>query len=213
MSSARQASASHVILAWLRHAADDHVRVAAGLDLLQAVAVDQRVEVGVKTVEEPDQVARRGIAGPLGVAGDVGEQDGGVVVLVGNDVARRVFQAFGDRRRQDVGQQCLRPLVFGLHRLSGAPDFAQRVRNHRDDHDPGRDHREDEAQTECPIRLHASVVGNKQLERNDRRSAESRQHRRQDEVLAAEDQHHERRRDEVVERAGPSRCQGASTRW
>ena len=91
------------------------------------------------------------------------------------------------------------PVVLGLHRLSGATDFAQRVPDHRDDHHPGGDHREDETRPERPIRLHASVIGNEQLERDDRRGAEGSEHRREHDVVDTEDQHHDRRRDEVVE--------------
>src|SRR5262249_29140928 len=42
----------HMIVARLRHATYHHVRVAACLDLFEAVQVDQRVEVGVEAVEE-----------------------------------------------------------------------------------------------------------------------------------------------------------------
>ena len=70
-----------------RDPADHHVRIAAGLDLLQAVPVDQRIEVGVEQIQEPHQVGRRRVAGALGVAGDVGEQDRRVVVFVGDHTA------------------------------------------------------------------------------------------------------------------------------
>ena len=60
---------------WLRDAADHHVRVAAGLHLLQTVPGYQRIQAGVEVVEECDQLLRRGVAGPLGVAGDICEKD------------------------------------------------------------------------------------------------------------------------------------------
>ena len=148
----------------LRHAADHHVRVATGLDLLQPVPVDEGVEVGVERVQEPDQLGGRRVAGPLRVSGDIGEQDRGVVVLVGDDVSRRILEPARDRRGQDVGQQRLGSLVLGLHRLFGAVDFAHRVPDRRHHHDRRADHRADETDGERPWRAETPVVGNEELE-------------------------------------------------
>src|SRR3984957_4369082 len=60
---------------WLWDAADHHVRVAAGFHLLQTVPGYKCIQAGVEVVEECDQLLRRGVAGPLGVAGDICEKD------------------------------------------------------------------------------------------------------------------------------------------
>ena len=98
MSRAKARQRLEVIRTWLRHPTDHHAASSAGLHLLEAVAVDQRVQVRVERVEEPDEFVWRGVACALCVAGDVGEQNRRVFVSVSNDVVRRVFQPFGDRR-------------------------------------------------------------------------------------------------------------------
>ena len=60
---------------------------------------------------------------------------------------------------------------------------------------------------ECPIRLHASVIGNEDRERDDRRGAEGGEYRREHDVLDAEDQHHEGGGEQVVERQTRARAQ------
>jgi hypothetical protein len=54
-----------VVGARLWHAADHHVGVTARLDLLQAMSIDESVQVCVQDVEEADQFDRTGVAGPL----------------------------------------------------------------------------------------------------------------------------------------------------
>ena len=63
-----------MVRTWLWDAADHHVRVTAGLHLLQAVPGYQRIQAGVEVVEERDQLFWRGVAGPLGVARDICEK-------------------------------------------------------------------------------------------------------------------------------------------
>ena len=58
--------------------------------------------------------------------GDVGEQNGRVIVPVGDD-GGRAFQALGDSERQDVGEKALGPCVGSLRGGFGPGCFANRV--------------------------------------------------------------------------------------
>ncbi len=55
--------------------------------------------------------------------------------------------------------------------------------------------------------MHASVIGNEDRERDDRRGAQGGEYRREHDVLDAEDQHHEGGGDQVVERETRARAQ------
>jgi hypothetical protein len=90
----------------LWNATNHHVRIAAGLDFLQAVQFDQLIELGVQPVQKPDQVGRSSVTCTIGEARDVGEQHRSVVVLI-SDHASLILEALGNAGRQDIGQQRL----------------------------------------------------------------------------------------------------------
>src|SRR5689334_3238951 len=60
-----------------RYTRSDHVAVADGLDLLDAVLVDQAVETMEDLVEQLDELERRHRRGHRREVDDVGEQDAG----------------------------------------------------------------------------------------------------------------------------------------
>jgi hypothetical protein len=102
----------------LGHAGHDHVRVADGLDLLEAVAVGQGVEAREQLVEHRDQGLGRGPGRQRSEPDDVGEQDGHRLEAI-DDHAFALLEPGGDRRRQHVEQQALRRHLLGLE-LAGA---------------------------------------------------------------------------------------------
>ena len=59
----------------VRDARGDHVGVADRLDLLEAVALGERVEVAEQSVEQADDLGRRQVLRPRREVDDVGEQD------------------------------------------------------------------------------------------------------------------------------------------
>ena len=71
-----------VIRARPRNAADDHVRVADRLDLLEPVSIRDVVESGEDVVERGDQSSRRELGGEPGEADDVPEEDARVVEMI-----------------------------------------------------------------------------------------------------------------------------------
>ena len=88
------------------HARRDHVRVADGLDLLEAVALGERVELAEQSIEQPDDLGRRQSVRAWREVDDVGEQHRGRLELIGDRLGR-VLQPLGDRAREDVQQQVL----------------------------------------------------------------------------------------------------------
>lgn len=188
-----------VIGAWLGYAGHHHVGVAGGLDLLQAMAVHQRVEVGVQPVQKPDQIGRGQITGPLGVTGDVGEQDRRVVVFVGDDRARRILEPLGDGRGQNVGQQLFGPLVFGFHRVLGPGDLTQRHPYRGKHHHRGGNRGDHESGGHRPRRPEAPVTGNQDLERDGGGHREGGQGGSEHDALDAQHQDRERCGDHEVE--------------
>ena len=93
-----------------RHPGRHHVAVADGLDLLEVVALDQRVEALEHVVQELDQAERRHAGGHRREVDDVGKEDAGLVELLG-DGARAHLQRLRDLARQDVEQQHLGALL------------------------------------------------------------------------------------------------------
>jgi len=81
-----------MILAALWNTADHDVAVTARLDLLQSMDVDQSVKIGVEPIQKLNQLGGCGLAGPLGVADNVGEQHRGIRIPVGDDAVRLIFQ-------------------------------------------------------------------------------------------------------------------------
>ena len=49
---------ARMILVWVRHSGGRHVAVADGLDLLESVPLDERVEVKRKPIEDVDHLGR-----------------------------------------------------------------------------------------------------------------------------------------------------------
>ena len=93
-----------------RHAGRDHVAVADRLDLLEVVLLDQRVEALEDLVQQVDQAERRHAGGHRRELDDVGEQDAGLVELLGDGALPRL-QRLRDLPRQDVEQQHLGALL------------------------------------------------------------------------------------------------------
>ena len=102
-----------VVAAHERHAADHHVGVADGLDLLDFELLGDAVEAGENLVEELDGAVRRLLAGDAGEADDVGEEDGGVDETVDNG-ALAGLEALGDGLGQDVEEEALGLGAFDL---------------------------------------------------------------------------------------------------
>ena len=103
-----------------REAADDHVGVADGLDLLEAVAFGELVAHREDAVQQIDDLGRREARRERGESHDVGEQDGHVVEPVRDD-GLAAAEPLGDGPRQDVEQEALVGGAEGLD-LAGGRD-------------------------------------------------------------------------------------------
>ena len=104
----------------------DHVGVADGLDLLEAVALGERVELAEQSIEQPDDLGRRQPVRSRREVDDVREQHRRRRELVG-DRLRRVLQPLGDRAREDVQQQVLGPLLRDPQSDAARPGAASRT--------------------------------------------------------------------------------------
>ena len=86
--------------------ADDHVRVADGLDLLEAVGVGEPIAQREDVVQQGDDLVGLEARRELGEPGHVGEQDGHVVEAV-RDRDLAGAEPLGDRGGQDAQEQAL----------------------------------------------------------------------------------------------------------
>ena len=101
-----------------RHPGDDHVGVADRLDLLDAVAIADRVELGEDLAQQLDERLRVGGGGPLGEADEIGEENGDGVKALGDPLFAGL-EAHRDRPRQGVEEEPLCP-IDGGDQLAGA---------------------------------------------------------------------------------------------
>src|SRR5262245_36267228 len=96
---------------WSGNPCDGHVIVAASFDLLDTEGFRQPVELAEKMIKTFDNFVglhtRRNLAEP----DDVSEENGGIVVVIG-DVALAVAKPEGNLGRKNVAQQ-----GFGMHFL------------------------------------------------------------------------------------------------
>ena len=99
-----------------RHASDDHVGVADGLDLLEVARVDEGVEHAEYLVEEPDELLGIHRGRHRGEPDDIGEEQRHVVVAIG-DQPFTGSDPIGDGLREDVEQQ-LEVLLVGHLQLA-----------------------------------------------------------------------------------------------
>ena len=174
------------------NSADHHVGVAADFDLLQSVLVHQRVEGAVQLVEEPHQIGRRGAAGAFGEADDVGEQNRGFVVFVGDEAA--------------VGCSLSRSAMLAGNMLASRASersywasmtASARAVSRRANHTVTTIITQEEMVVMTkPIDwaqagLESGVAGDQELQRDDPPGGDRRQSRRQHDVLDAQQQHHQ----------------------
>ena len=89
MSSARRRERAGVVGPRVRDARRDHVRVADRLDLLEAVALGERVELAEQSIEQPDDLGRRQAVRSRREVDDVGEQHRRRRELVGDRLRAR----------------------------------------------------------------------------------------------------------------------------
>ena len=102
------------------HARGDHVAVADGLDLLDAVALGENVEVAEQVVEHADDFGRRKAPRERSEVHDVREQDRRRAELV-RDRLRLGLEPVGDGPGQDVEQQALRSRLLLSQRRECVP--------------------------------------------------------------------------------------------
>ena len=177
----------------LRHAAHHHVGIARGLDLLQAVPLDQAVELGVHAVEEADQFLRRGVAGARGEATHVGEQDRRLRIGIGDLRAGAVLQPLGDGRRKDVDQQAFRTLVLALRPLLGTRELPHRVEDDGVQEGRASEHVDDEAPVEEPRRRNVACISrHDDVQSDDQRSSNGADDDGEENTLSADQQDAER---------------------
>ena len=106
----QQCECAGVISAGCRNSGGDHVAIADGLDLLEAVPLGEGVEVAEQVVEHPDHLGGRQVLSTRGEIDDVREEDRSLAELIGDGLRLRL-QLVGDRPGEDVEQQILRPVL------------------------------------------------------------------------------------------------------
>ena len=108
----------------LGQAADGHVGVADGLDLLQPVSLSQQVEGGEQVVEDLHDPLRGAAVAAPGEVHQVDEEDGDLLEPVGDD-RLALLEPGRDRGREDVEQQPLRPILLHRQRAAAAHGLPQ----------------------------------------------------------------------------------------
>jgi hypothetical protein len=100
-----------IVVDFLIEAAGDHVGIADGLDLFQAMLFRQFVEGGEDPVQHGEYLGRRHVGGHLGEVHDVGEHDGDIGKTVGDGLVR-ALQAVRDGCGKNVEQQLFGALLL-----------------------------------------------------------------------------------------------------
>jgi hypothetical protein len=144
-----------MVRACLGDSRGDHVAVADGLDLLEAVLLDERVEPAEEAIEEIHELGRREALCEGREVGDIGEHDRGRVERVG-DRPGIGTQPVRDRRGQDVEQQRLCLVPLRLERVQGQATLLGEERQQREhdcagEHHVQRQHRAGEPGGQCRV--------------------------------------------------------------
>eukprot|EP00128_Syssomonas_multiformis_P009287 Colp12_sorted_trinity150504_noHs@17765 len=99
-----------------RHTGHNHVGVTDGLDLVDVVVIEDRIELGVKTVEQLDDLHRGTATSNCCEADDIGEVDTSAVVLFSLDLLA-LLEIVGDRLRKKFVQELLSLLLLNFELL------------------------------------------------------------------------------------------------
>ena len=108
----QERSPARMVRVRVRHTRGRHVAIADRLDLLEPVPLHEHVEIGEELIEDADHLGRREALRERGEVHDVGEEDRGRGEVVGDHLGGGL-QSLGDRARQDVQEERLRPLLLG----------------------------------------------------------------------------------------------------
>ncbi len=109
-----------MIRPWLDQATRDHVRVAYGLDLLEAKLGGESIEFRKQQVEEVDEPGRRELRRQVGEADKIRKQNGRIRHVIGNHRLALVEPRY-DQPGQDVQEQRLRLLLLDAQLLHDDP--------------------------------------------------------------------------------------------
>src|SRR5262245_5917842 len=93
-----------MIGAWSRNPCNSHIAIAARFDFLYSVSVSQTVEFAEQLIKALDNFVSLHPRRNFAESDDVGEEHGGVVVVIGN-VAFAVSKPEGNLSRKNISQQ------------------------------------------------------------------------------------------------------------
>ena len=103
-----------------------HVAVADGLDLFDAETLAQPIEDADQLIEEIDDLLGRQLMRRFGETDEVGEHHAERLDAIGDALLPR-FQAIGDRRRHDRGDERVGAVVLKLQLEFRAPQRRQGI--------------------------------------------------------------------------------------